>query len=161
MDIDLSLLHSKTKEEIDISGTYTIPEDYYNNTDVLSLNDIEVEGKVIEKEDEEDLDLTNDYCICNIKGNMKIKDSISLEPVDYPFSIEYDDFLEQNCKKNENTLDIFQFLWENIVLEVPLRFSQVKDLSEFHGDGWKLISEEEHISSNNPFARILKDYKEE
>ncbi len=161
MDIDLSLLHSKTKEEIDISGTYTIPEDYYNNTDVLSLNDIEVEGKVIEKEDEEDLDLTNDYCICTIKGNMKIKDSISLEPVDYPFSIEYDDFLEQNCKKNENTLDIFQFLWENIVLEVPLRFSQVKDLSEFHGDGWKLISEEEHISSNNPFARILKDYKEE
>ena len=34
-------------------------------------------------------------------------------------------------------------LWQNIVLEVPLQFTKVEDLSKFHGDGWKLISEEE------------------
>ena len=76
-------------------------------------------------------------------------------------NILYDDILEENCKKNENTLDIFQFLWENIVLEIPLQFTKVKDLSKFHGDGWKLIREEELITSNNPFADLLKDFKEE
>ena len=92
---------------------------------------------------------------------MTIADSISLEPVEYPFSIEYDDIIEENCKKSENVLDIFQFLWENIVLEIPLQFTKVKDLSKFHGDGWKLISEDELKSSNNPFNDLLKDFKEE
>lgn len=159
MNIDLSLLHSKTEEEIDISNTYTIPKEYYENTDVIDLSIIKVVGTIFEKDNE--FEDTTDYIECKIEGNMTIKDSISLEPINYPFSIEYDDFIEENCKINENTLDIFQFLWENIVLEVPLRFSEVKDLSKFHGDGWKLVSEEEHISSNNPFSELLKDYKEE
>ncbi len=159
MNIDLSLLHSKIEEEIDISNTYTIPKEYYENTDVIDLSNIKVVGTIFEKDNE--LEDTTDYIECKIEGNMTIKDSISLEPINYPFSIEYDDFIEENCKINENTLDIFQFLWENIVLEVPLRFSEVKDLSKFHGDGWKLVSEEEHISSNNPFSELLKDYKEE
>ena len=75
--------------------------------------------------------------------------------------IEYDDFLGENNKKSENILDIFQFLWENIVLEVPLQFTKVKDLSKFHGDGWKLISEEELNASHNPFSDLLKDFEEE
>ena len=54
-------------------------------------------------------------------------------------------------------LDIFSFLWENIVLEVPLRFTKVKDLSKFHGDGWKLISEEERNQTSNPFNDLLKE----
>ena len=98
---------------------------------------------------------------CKISGEMTIADSISLEPVEYHFETEYDDIIEENCKKSENTLDIFQFLWENIVLEVPLQFTKVKDLSEFHGDGWKLISEDELKTSNNPFNDLLKDFEEE
>ena len=74
---------------------------------------------------------------------MIIPDSISLENIDYPYEIEYDDYLEDNCKKNENILDIFQFLWENIVLEVPTYFTEVKDFSKIQGDGWRLIREED------------------
>ena len=55
----------------------------------------------------------------------------------------------------------FQFLCENIVLEIPLQFTKVKDLSKFHGDGWKLIREDELTNSNNPFSDLLKDFKEE
>ncbi len=160
MNIDLSLLHSKTQNEIDITNTYEIPQEYYEKSNIIKLDSVEVSGKIIEKENDE-LDDTNDYCECTIKGVMVIEDSISLEPIEYEYSIEYNDFIEENCKINENILDIFQFLWENIVLEVPLRLSEVKDLSKFHGDGWKLISEEEHNSSNNPFSELLKDYKEE
>lgn len=159
MDIDLSLLHSNTISEIDISNIYNIPKIYFENSDALALDNIKVQGKIYQKETEVNTYL--DYVDAHIEGTMKLQDSISLEPIDYPFSIIYNDILEENCKKNENTLDIFQFLWENIVLEVPLQFTKVADLSKFHGDGWKLISEEDLITKNNPFSELLEDKKEE
>lgn len=159
MEIDLSLLHSNTVPFIDISGTYSIEKEYYKNSDIIALDDIKVVGKITRKEND-DFEL-EDYVNCEIKGDMVIKDSISLEEVNYPFSIEYDDFLEENCIKSKNILDIFQFLWENIVLEVPLQFTKVEDLSKFHGDGWKLISEDELNFNNSPFSNLLKDIEEE
>lgn len=161
MEIDLSLLHSGTVKEVDLTNTYTVPAEYFENSGVLALNAIQVTGKVYRGVAEDDLEDYDDYISCTITGNMTIEDSISLEPVEYPFSIEYDDILEENCKKSENILDIFQFLWENIVLEIPLQFTKVKDLSKFHGDGWRLISEDELSSSNNPFSDLLKDFEEE
>ena len=159
MEIDLSLLHSNTVPFIDISGNYSIDKKYYENSDIIALDDIKVTGKITRKEND-DFEL-EDYVNCEIKGDMVIKDSISLEEVNYPFSIEYDDFLEENCIKSKNILDIFQFLWENIVLEVPLQFTKVEDLSKFHGDGWKLVSEDSLKKENNPFSDLLKDYDKE
>ena len=161
MNIDYSLLVSGSVNDIDISNTYSIPKEYFENTDVIALNEIKVEGKIYQGISEDDPEETTEYIKCKITGEMTVADSISLEPVEYPFSIEYDDIIEENCKKSENILDIFQFLWENIVLEIPLQFTKVKDLSKFHGDGWKLISEDELKSSNNPFNDLLKDFKEE
>lgn len=161
MTIDFSLLVSGTKDEIDITNTYTIPKEYFENTEVLELKDIKVEGKIYQGVGEDDPDELVEYIKCSISGEMIIEDSISLEPIEYPFSIEYDDIIEENCKKNENMLDIFQFLWENIVLEIPLQFTKVKDLSKFHGDGWKLISEDELKTSHNSFNDLLKDFEEE
>ena len=91
---------------------------------------------------------------------MLLEDSISLEPINYPFSIEYDDIIEENCKKNQNTLDIFSFLWENIVLEVPLQFTKVTDFSKYQGEGWRLVNENE-LTNNNPFNELLDQMKEE
>ncbi len=161
MNIDYSLLISGSVSEVDITNTYSIPKEYFEETDVIALNEIKVEGKIYQNVSEDDPDELVEYINCKITGEMTIADSISLEPVEYPFSIEYDDIIEENCKKSENVLDIFQFLWENIVLEIPLQFTKVKDLSKFHGDGWKLISEDELKSSNNPFNDLLKDFKEE
>ena len=98
---------------------------------------------------------------CTIKGNMTIPDTISLEEINYPFTIEYNDIIPETSKKSKNILDIFEFLWENIVLEVPLQFTKVDDLSKFHGDGWKLISEDELSTRNNPFSDLLKDFDKE
>ena len=159
MDIDLSLLHSNTVKDIDISGIYNIDSSYIENSDIKELNNIEVSGKITRKEND-DFEL-DDYIECTIKGEMIIKDSRSNEDVNYPFNIEYSDFIEENCRKNQNTLDIFEVLWENIVLEVPLQFTKVEDLSKFHGDGWKLISEDELKINNNPFSNLLKDLEEE
>ena len=155
MDFDLSLLHNNIVESIEINDKYNIPDSYYKNTEIISLSDIYVKG-IITREDE-----IVDKIECRIKGDMIIPDSVSLEEVSYPFEIEYDDIIDESCKKSENILDIFQFLWENIVLEVPLQFTKVKDLSKFHGDGWKLISEDELKNESNPFNDLLKDYDKE
>ena len=151
MEIDLSSLYSHTLEEIDISGDYNLPEEYYENSDIIRIEKLHVDGII--KED--------DHINAKIEGVLILPDSISLEEVEYPFCIEYDDKIEENCKKGENILDIFQFLWENIVLEVPLQFTKVEDLSKFHGDGWRLISEDSLKRENNPFSDLLKDYDKE
>lgn len=135
-----------------INDTFNIPEEYFKNTKVKKLDNIKVEGKIY-------YNYENSLAAkMNISGEMVIIDDISLDNVYYPFSIEYDDILEESLKNSENTLDLFEFLWENIVLEVPLKFTKVSNLSEFHGDGWKLISEEDHQVENNPFSELLKDF---
>ncbi len=157
MKIDLSRLHNKLVDSIDISGTYELDASYYKDSEIIDLSIIKVDGEVIEKDSD---DGVNDYITCNISGNMILLDSVSMEKVDYPFTIDYDDFIEENCLLDENILDIFEFLWENILLEVPLHYSKVKDIHKFNGDGWKLIREDE-VRSNNPFYDLLKDIEKE
>ena len=161
MDIDLTLLHSKTVPTIDISGEYDIPKEYFKDSSILECNNIKVSGDIYLGADYDDVDEEIDYIKAEITGTVVLEDSISLEPIRYEISTKYDDILEENCKKDENTLDIFQFLWENIVLEIPLKVTKVEDLSKFHGDGWRLISEEDLVKDNNPFSELLKDFKEE
>ena len=84
MDIDLTLLHSRTEEEISITGVYNIPEEYLDKNLVISANNIEVDGTVY-------IDNDIDKIKCSIKGELEIEDSISLELLKYPISIEYDD----------------------------------------------------------------------
>lgn len=158
MKIDLCLLHSNSQEFVDISGEYIIPFSYYEKSDVIKINPVNVLGKIYKKENEKGV--FSDYLEGSIEGSMIIPDSISLEEVNYYFSFDFDDFLEKNTYFDENTLDIFEFLWENILLEVPLYYSEVDDSKEFHGDGWKLIHEDE-VEVNNPFRDLLKDVEKE
>lgn len=147
MNIDLNF-----NKEYLINDTIIIPKSYYENSGVLDIKNLQVNGRFYYDSENElwgDLD---------IAGILIIKDSISDEDVEYPISVKYNDILDETLKKDENTLDLFEFLWENIVLEIPLKFTKVMDLSEFHGDGWKLISEEDRISSSNPFNDLLKNF---
>ena len=99
MNIDLTLLHSGTVPEIDITNTYTLTKEYYESTDILELKEVKVAGKIYRGAAIDDIDDFQDYIECQISGTMIIEDSISLEPVEYHFSAEYDDILEENCKK--------------------------------------------------------------
>ncbi len=152
--IDLSSLHSFIVPEILIHDSYTFDSNVFSHPDIISIGNVFVDGKVIIRDEK-------DTFVGIIEGEMILADSISLEEVSYPFKIEFDDYLPENYIKNENTLDIFGFLWENIVLEVPLRFTKVQDLSKYHGDGWKIIREEDRKNENNPFLKLLNDFEEE
>ena len=149
--IDLTLLYSRKTEEIDIDGKYKIPCEYYKNSEILDLSEIEVkDGKIKSENDEYILTM-------NVKGKMKINDSVTLEEIWYPFDIEINEKLEEFVENNQNSLDIIEVLWQNIVVEVPLRYTLVKNYDEYQGDGWKLVSEEELVNNNNPLNTLLKD----
>lgn len=148
--INLIPLLSGVEEFIEIKEQYEINAEKIKESSIIELSKIVVDGVIKKK---------NDVEICvNIKatGQMKINDSITLDEVWYPFSFEIDENLDEFIEKDENSLDIIEVLWQNIVLEVPLRYTIVNDYSDYQGDGWKLVSEEELVK-NNPFSALLNE----
>lgn len=146
--IDLTNLFIGNVSNISLNGIYSIPKSYYENTDILDLSDIKVEGQIKLLDEEYNIS-------ANIKGSMKINDSISLKEVNYPFNVDVSENLDEFLEKNQKSLDLLEFLWQNIVLEVPLRYTEVEDYSEYLGDDWKLVSEDE--LKNNPFKTLLNN----
>lgn len=155
MEIDLQSLHSNVVREIPIHEAVTFSPAYFGGSGIKGLDDVMVEGIIRKEADGED------RIVLAVEGEMILEDSISLEDVNYPFSISIDQKLSEFVKKDENILDLMEFLWENIVLEIPLKFTKVEDLSKFHGDGWELVREDELDRSDNPFKDLLKEFGEE
>ena len=60
-----------------------------------------------------------DYVDLDVSGVMILQDSISLEDIEYPFSLKIEGDLKEFITNLENSLDIIELLWENIVLEIP------------------------------------------
>ena len=147
--IDLTKLLSGFVDTLEIDEEYDIPVN--DNTDIYDLSKVKVKGDISLSSDGEYY--TNLLC----SGEMLIKDSISLEDVWYPFSFTIDENINDLEKNDENILDILAILWQNIVLEVPLRYSVVEDYDKYQGDGWKLVSEEELRIKNNPFSALQKN----
>lgn len=153
--IDLSTLYSNTEEVVKIEEEVLYPREFLEGSGILALENVRVLGRA-SKNSYDEVEMKAD-----VTGTMILEDSISLEAVKYPFSFQIDENLADFAKINENTLDLREFLWENIVLEIPLKFTKVTDLSEFHGDGWKLMSEDSRKREDNPFSELLKDFGEE
>ena len=148
--IDLTLIYTGKKEIIELDGIYDIPKEKYEKSSIIELSKVELYNSYIKRnEDNYSIDI-------NGKGKMKIKDSVTLNDVWYAYNIEISENLEEFIENNENSLDIIEVLWQNIVLEVPLRYTEVNDYSKYQGDGWKLVSEEDLVK-NNPFNTLLKD----
>ena len=153
MNIDITRLRSGIDEYTDIDLNYSFSKEQLNNTGILELNDVSIKGKITKNFDKLHLNI-------KIIGVMILPCSISLKPTKYPFSIQIDDDLDEllaDFDKNEaNTLDIFPIIWENILMEIPLKVVN-EDLSDVktEGEGWKFVtSKEERI---NPELEKLKD----
>ena len=149
MNIDITSLNESLISNIDIDSNVIIPEELYKNTEIIELKDLRFKGNLERIEEELTLKGT-------LTGIMVLEDSISLDKIDYSFTSEIDEEIEENIEKTQKSLDITQVLWQNIVLEVPLKLTNVNSFDEYHGDGWKLVSEDSIKSTNNPFNE-LKD----
>lgn len=156
MIIRLEKLNSLLKDKITFDSEVTFSKDMLAKSDIIDIKNSKAIGELF-------FNASREITVkCNVSGIMILEDSISLDEVEYPFSIDIEENIEENLENGENSIDILPILWQNIVLEVPLRFTKVNDLSKYSGDGWKLISEEEVSSINsNPFLELKEKYKEE
>lgn len=155
MDIR-ELLQGKT-DKLEINEDFFFTKDWYQNTDIIELKNVHFTGN-LKRYLDDSFFLEGKY-----SGDMILKDSISLEDVTYHFSNQLEEEVTEKVKNIENTLDILSVLWENIVLEVPIRFSEVSDYSKYQGNGWYLVSEEEYEKEegNFPFRDLLEGKEKE
>lgn len=157
MNIDITRLKSGIDSQGEIDMLYSFDKEMLKKTDIISLDNISVKGYITSNSiDDYDLDV-------NVDGIMVLPSSLTLEPTDYKFSIKIegniDELLKEineTLKKNQNTIDILPIIWENILMEIPIRVVGDKNQSlQMEGDGWKLITEEE--KKLNPELQKLKD----
>ena len=143
-EINLNFLPEHLDEDI------TFPEEFYENTDIIRLEDIHITGKI-------DYNLSDEIeANIRITGKMILKDAITLEEISKNLDIEIDEILEKTAKyykKEQNTLDKLEFLWENIVLEVPISLTNSSGV-KLKGEGWELNQEKDDV---NPELAKLKD----
>lgn len=156
--LDLTKLNSGLIDKIDINETYSFSKEQLKDTELISLDDVKISGFITKSS-------TDDYHVfLSIKGIMVLPCSLTLKPVEYPFNIDVDGYLKElfeeidkNVKKIENTIDILPIIWENILVELPMKVvsNDLQDL-KLEGNGWKLIIEEEK-KEINPELEKLKD----
>lgn len=154
MIIELDELLCRSKDKIEINEEIIFDEEYFNSNDIKSLKNVHFVGQIKEDSD------TTVNLRGTLSGVMVIEDSISLDDVNYEFSCEIEENIDEILENNENTIDILPILWQNIVLEIPLKYTEVEDLSKYQGDGWKVISEDE-VKRDNPFSILTENMKEE
>lgn len=162
MIIDLTKLKSGIEKEIIINNSYSFSKDELKGTEIISLDNVSITGNI-------HMNSLNEYFInLTIDGVMYLPCAVTLEPVDYKFHVEISDTLEkimeeisENYKKIENSIDILPIIWENILMEIPMRVVSKKahDI-KLSGDGWKLITEDNHEKVNPEFEK-LKDLLKE
>ena len=160
MQIDLSKLNINGK--IIIDELLTIDSEIYKNTSIKELKPVKVTGKIFYNiSDEIELDV-------NVEGTMILEDSVTLKPIDYPYSININEIISESnedikeyYQNSKNILDIMPILWQNIVLEVPISITKEKD-AHLSGEGWELNNEEENNIDPRlaELSKLLEEGKE-
>ena len=136
MIIDLNKLLYVSEIKINEKISYT--DEYLKNTDILKLNDVNVVGRIYIDYEQ------NNVIHLDVNGTMYLTDAITLDEVPYEFTIE----IEENLENSLKTLDLIEFLWHYIVLEIPIRYttSDIEELKNIYQDVY-----EEKENTNNPF----------
>lgn len=133
MIIDITRLKSGIDEYTLIDLNYSFSVEQLNNTGILKLDDVSIKGNITK--DYEGFNLR-----CVISGTMVLPCSLTLKPTNYDFSVEVDEILDENYKNSQNSIDIFPIIWENILMEIPIRIVNEDTSSvKTEGEGWKLI----------------------
>ncbi len=150
---DISKLNNETSKILEIDEVLKFSEEDLKHTDIKRLENIRAKGTI------ERIDSEVYHLVLVITGNMVLPCARSLEDVNYPIHIILDKNIGKIAEEGENqvilqnSLDIFSIVWENIVLEVPLRVicENASFLNE--GNGWSLKDDFEE-ASNLPFSEL-------
>ena len=159
MIIDLSKLIYGQTDRIDIDTEVTIPSEYLINSEIKDISKVKVNGEIVEE--------GLSYLVnINIKCNLTLTCSVSLKDVDYPVNTEINEIISNDDENIEdfdkiinNSIDLVPIIWQNILVEVPIRVvsPDVKE-ENIYGDGWKFITTEEDKKEIDPRLEKLKDF---
>lgn len=149
MKFDLTRLNNNIDKKIDVCLDYKFTKEELEGTELLDC-DINITGEISKNSlDDIILDLV-------VTGNMYLPCAITLNKTRYPFELNINgtlDELIENARNFTNTLDIFPIIWENILMEIPMRVvSESAHDVKLSGDGWELITDEDNTSS--PLAEL-------
>lgn len=133
MQVDLIALN--TKGRVDFNGTPNFES--LSHESIKEIIDAHCEGYIKDNG-------TEDYeLVFHLTGQMILKSAINSSDVLYDFDIHFDELvtdLVSNYKKSANVLDILPILWENILLEIPIRAVNDDDqFLETSGEGWEIL----------------------
>ena len=157
MIIDLIKLKSKIVDEIKIDQNIQFDEEQLKQAGILELKEAKITGTITEQDG---------YCLnARIYGEMILPCSITLKPTNHSFDFEIEgniqEMLEEigkNDKNLENTIDILPIIWENILMEIPIKVES-EDLNPptLEGNGWRFIEDDK--PEINPEFMKLDDLK--
>lgn len=136
--MDINLITLNTKGRVDFDGEPNFES--YEEESIKGFQNLHCTGFILDNG-------TEDYEVnFHLTGTMILKSAINESDVDYELDIKYDDFINnlvENYKKSANTLDILPILWENILLEIPIRAVNPNDqFLSTKGDGWEILDTE-------------------
>ena len=165
MIINLTKLITKLTDEILIDDEIDIDKEYLKNTDIKDISKVKIKGNIKEFEGEYNLNL-------NIKCTLTLVCSISLKDVKYDINIDINEVIsdnnesidiEENNKIINNTIDLIPIIWQNIILEVPLKvISDDVKVENISGDGWRFITDEKVVKKDiDPRLEKLKEFLDE
>ena len=121
MIIDLIRLNNGIEKIINIDRQINLTESDLEQADLLDFKGASVKGYITKDA------INNTVVNLNVTGTLVLECARTLKPVDYPININIevseDELLEidENFKKNQNSIDIFPIIWENILVEIPMR----------------------------------------
>lgn len=159
MKIDLTKLIYNNLYKIPVEGEVIIPDEFLEGTEIRKISAVKVSGFVFNNEEEFELNI-------NITGTMVLPCARTLKDVNYPFNIDINEIIGENDDNSleiiQNSLEIFPIIWQNILVDVPLRVLAPDAKEEsLEGDGWRLITQDEAKEEIDPRLAKLKDYIKE
>lgn len=157
MHIDITKLLNRLEKEIRINDEVIFPKELLENTHIYELINTKFDG-VITFDYDEELLLKG-----TLSGLMILEDDLTLEKIKREFSLDILENMQNYEQNQQNSIDIMPILWQNIVVEVPMRVtnSEIKDI-KVQGDGWKVIAEDELEEKGNlSLGELLEDVRKE
>ena len=157
MNINLLKLKLNEVKEINIDDVVTIDEDFYKNTDIKKINEVKVKGRIVYHGDDVFEVILNVIC------DLTLPCSVTLDDVTRHININFNEDISENSEENykiiNNTIDLIPIIWQNILLEVPLKVTKENiDRSKYHGDGWRLVTDEEELNERDTRLDKLKEF---
>lgn len=134
MKLDLRKLYSLKKLDIDEEINFDNID--YKKMNITKINNMHVSGYAkVNYEDNIELEL-------DVNGSITMPCAITLEDVIVPINVHISEEILENTLNNDFYLDLLNILWENIVLEIPIRVTKEgAKLESQKGVGWEIISE--------------------